>query len=199
MDTKTLWIISAIGLGVIGWVLQRGANSLSRRTLAQVAMAVALAMVLHQLKIYRLPQGGSITAGSMVPLLLVAWAYGPWAGMLAGLVFGMMTLMIGGYVVHPAQGILDYPLAYIALGVAGFFPKHQFFGGAMGLCGRFFCHFLAGIVFFSQYAWVGWSPWIYSLALNGLFIFLEGGLCLLIVRLLPLDRLINAMRGMAYK
>ena len=74
MDTKTLWIISAIGLGVIGWVLQRGANSLSRRTMAQVAMAVALAMVLHQLKIYRLPQGGSITAGSMVPLLLVAWA-----------------------------------------------------------------------------------------------------------------------------
>ena len=199
MDTKTLWIISAIGLGVIGWVLQRGANSLSRRTMAQVAMAVALAMVLHQLKIYRLPQGGSITAGSMVPLLLVAWAYGPWAGMLAGLIFGMMTLLIGGYVVHPVQGILDYPLAYIALGIAGFFPNHRFLGGVVGLFGRFFCHFLAGVVFFSQYAWPGWSPWIYSIALNGLFMLLEGGLCLLIVRLLPLDRLIIAMRGMIYK
>lgn len=199
METKTLWILTAVSLGVIGWVLQRGAKSLSRRALAQVAMAVALAMILHQIKIYRLPQGGSITAGAMVPLLLVAWAYGPWAGMLAGLIFGTMTLFLGGYVVHPVQGILDYPLAYIALGIAGFFPSHRFLGGTIGLFGRFFCHFLAGVVFFSQYAWSGWSPWIYSIVLNGLFILLEGGLCLLIIRLLPLDRLINTMQGATYK
>ena len=57
--------------------------------LAVSGVLVALAVVLSFVKVFELPFGGSITAFSMVPIMLAGYMCGvPW-GMLCGLVDGM--------------------------------------------------------------------------------------------------------------
>ena len=79
------------------------------RVLAEGAVVVALAFVLGQIKIYRLPYGDSVTAGSMVPLLWFALRHGLRSGIEVGAVYGMVDLALGGYIIHPIQVLLDYP------------------------------------------------------------------------------------------
>ena len=85
-----------------------------------VAMAGALALVSHSF--FGLPQGGSINLG-MVPIFWLAIRRGPKIGIFAGAVLGVVDLAIEPFVVNPAQFILDYPLAFACLGLAGFFCK----------------------------------------------------------------------------
>lgn len=49
---------------------------LSTRTLVNMSLMLAITVVLHQIKLFHMPQGGSVTAGSMVPLLFIAYRYG---------------------------------------------------------------------------------------------------------------------------
>lgn len=46
------------------------------RMITESAIMIALSMVLSMVKIFELPQGGSITAASMVPLLIISFRYG---------------------------------------------------------------------------------------------------------------------------
>lgn len=116
------------------------------------AVMIALSFVLSLIKIWQMPQGGSVTPGSMIPLLLFALRRGPKAGVLAGTAYGLLDLIADPYVVHPAQLILDYPLAYGLLGLAGFFRKKPALGALVGIFGRFVSHFVSGVIFFASYA-----------------------------------------------
>ena len=93
------------------------------RVLAEGAVIVALTIVLRDLlpPIYRLPQGGSVSAAGMVPLIWFALRRGPRAGIEAGTVYGLVNMTLGGYIVDPVQALLDYPIAFAALGLAGLF------------------------------------------------------------------------------
>lgn len=95
----------------------------STKILAEIIILVALAGALSLIR-YTLPQGGSINLG-MVPILWLAFRRGPKIGIFAGAVFGVVDLAIEPFVVHPIQFILDYPLAFAALGLAGFFQTAQ--------------------------------------------------------------------------
>ena len=112
-------------------------------------MFVALATVLSYLKLFSLPQGGSVTAASMVPILWLALRRGPKVGLFAATVYGLVQFALGPYIYHPAQVLLDYPIAFGLLGLAGFFQKRPFIGVTVGIFGRFFAHFLSGIIFFA--------------------------------------------------
>ena len=81
----------------------------STRILSEAAVAIALAGALNFVKIYTLPQGGSITAGAMVPIFWFALRRGPRWGIFAGVVFGFVVMLnpLDFYVVHPAQLLLD--------------------------------------------------------------------------------------------
>ncbi len=114
----------------------------------ELGIAVALAVVLAQVRLFRLPQGGSVTAGSMVPLFYVSLRWGA----IAGGVAGVLHSLIGPFIVHPIQYLLDYPIAYAAIGLAGFFQGRPVVGVIIGGAGRWFSHFLSGIVFFASYA-----------------------------------------------
>jgi thiamine transporter len=59
-------------------------------------------------------------------------------------------MSLGGYVINPIQGLLDYPIAFAALGIAGLFKKYSLVGVGVGVIGRFVCSFLSGIFFFTS-------------------------------------------------
>jgi thiamine transporter len=183
-------IIALVGLLIIIGVLIKAKKiKLNSRIIAIIGVSLGLAMVLKVFRIYHLPQGGSITAGSMVPILLVAFFYGPEIGFLTGFLYGLLTLSLDPYILHPVQVLFDYPLPFIALGLAGYFPNRKVLGSIVAIFGRFLCHFISGWVFFGSFAPKGMSPFIYSLTVNGLFILIEGGVAIAIMSLLPVKNL----------
>jgi len=122
------------------------------KILAEASVVVALSVILKDVlpPIYHLPQGGSITIAGLVPLLWFALRRGFGYGLFAGFVYGLVHMALGGYVIHPVQGLLDYPIAFAALGLAGLFKKHPLIGVGVGITGRFISSFLSGILFFTS-------------------------------------------------
>ena len=143
------------------------------KIIAEIVVAVALAYVLNLIVILRLPQGGSVTAASMVPILWLALRRGAKIGVLGGVIFGLVDLFPQPFVVHPVQFLLDYPLAFGALGLAGLLRGHPITGVAVGIFGRFICHFISGVVFFATYAPTGMNPAVYSAVYNGSYLVVE--------------------------
>ncbi len=157
--------------------------------MAEVAVAVALSAALGMVKVYQLPQGGSITAGSLVPVFLVALRWGTGCGVLAGVLTGLVNFLVEPVFLHPVQFLMDYPVAFGALGLAGLFRPVPWVGVVVGGAGRFTAHVLSGVVFFAQYAPKGMSPVVYSVLYNGSYMLPEVAvsvfLTLLLVRALP--------------
>lgn len=144
------------------------------------------------LRLYHFPQGGSITLGSMIPVLLIAFIYGPEVGCLTGFLYGVITLILDPYILHPVQVLFDYPLPFTALGLAGFFKQRRLVGVSIAILVRFLCHLISGIVFFGSFAPEGMSPVVYSLLVNGPMIGIEGIICLVILAVLPIERIFHA-------
>ena len=71
------------------------------KVLAETAVFVALATALSLIVVYTLPQGGSITAASMVPILWLALRRGPKVGIAAGVLYGFIQLGLLPYVINP--------------------------------------------------------------------------------------------------
>lgn len=163
------------------------------KVLVHIAMALALTIILHAIRLYHLPQGGSITLGAMLPLLLIAYRYGAVVGYLAGFVYGVIHLLQDPYILHPVQVLFDYPLPYMALGLAGHFKNRLFVGAVAGIMGRFICHFISGVVFFASYAPAGMSPYWYSVVVNATYLLPEMVICLLLLRVLPVKRILLHM------
>ena len=143
------------------------------KIVAEVVVSVALAYALNLIVMFRMPQGGSVTAVSMVPLLWLALRRGVRVGVIGGIIFGIVDMFPQPFVVHPVQFLLDYPLAFGALGLAGFFQTHPIGGVFSGIAGRFACHFIAGVVFFGMYAPEGMNPIVYSAIYNGSYLIVE--------------------------
>ncbi|ABR32256.1 energy-coupled thiamine transporter ThiT [Clostridium beijerinckii] len=160
--------------------------------IARIGIALALATILKMLRLYHFPQGGSITLGSMIPVLLIAFIYGPEVGCLTGFLYGVITLILDPYILHPIQVLFDYPLPFTALGLAGFFKQRRLVGVSIAILVRFLCHLISGIVFFGSFAPEGMSPVVYSLLVNGPMIGIEGIICLVILAVLPIERIFHA-------
>ncbi len=145
------------------------------RILAEMVVFIAIANVLYLISKFYLPflhfpQGGSITIASMVPLFWFALRRGLRWGVEAGIIYGLVHMVISGDVYYPAQIILDYPLAFGALGLAGAFQSRPIVGVSVGMLGRFVCHFISGAIFFGQYAWAGWNVLAYSAVYNASYL-----------------------------
>lgn len=142
--------------------------------LVEAGMMIALAVILGEfVKLFKMPMGGSVTLGGMVPLFLFAFRWGGKQGMVAGAVYGLLDLVIDFYSAHPVALILDYPLAFAMIGLAGFFRKTTagYLGGIIaGVVGRFICHVVSGVIFYASYAPEGQAPLVYSILYNGSFL-----------------------------
>ena len=148
------------------------------------AVLIALSIGLNEIKLLHLPYGGSITLLSMLAATLAGYFCGPKWGLASGLALGLLNLVVGGYVVHPAQLMLDYILAFTALGLSGFFQDKRtglYVGYGVAAFARFICSFLSGWIFFGQYAPEGMNPALYSFAYNGISIGAEAIITLVIL------------------
>jgi len=151
-------------------------RALDTKKMVFCAMAIALATVTSFIKFAQLPFGGSITLFSMFFVALVGWLYGPKLGLITGLAYGVLQLITGPYIFAPLQVILDYPLAFGALGLSGFFWRRKhglIIGYVVGAVGRYVCHVLSGYIFFAEYAPEGMNPMVYTLGYNLTYILPE--------------------------
>ena len=112
----------------------------------------------------------AVTLGSMVPILLFALRRGAKAGVVAGIIFGLVSLYPTPFIYHPVQFLLDYPIAFGALGLAGLLKTKPVFSVTLGIFGRFVAHFLSGVIFFASYAPKGMNPALYSAIYNGSYL-----------------------------
>ena len=153
-------------LAVTLW-LCRGVR-LDARSLALGGITCALTLVLASLYI-PLPTGSTITAGSMLPLMLLAVVYDYRLSFLTGWITGILALFLipTWQPVHWAQIFVEHLVCFSCLGYAGIFGGGQkrsiLLGMALAIFLKFTGHVLSGVVFFSQNAWDGWGAWAYSL------------------------------------
>ncbi len=161
---------------------------LTVRIICQVGAVVALSTVLKMVKIVTLPQGGSVTLGSMVPVIFLSMVLGWPYGILTGLLVGITDLILNPFIVHPVQLLLDYIFAFMFLGLSGMFRKNKLLACIVGIGGRFICHVLAGVIFFSSYAG-DTNPLLYSILYNGSYLGVELILTVSILYFMPFERL----------
>jgi thiamine transporter len=152
-----------------GKVMERK-RKMNVKMIVEGGVMIALAMILSYIKIYELPNGGSVTAASMVPIMIFAYRWGVKQGILVGAVYGVLQFILGPkYSMHWVSIILDYVAGFGVLGFAGAFGK----GPVRGIIGvtfasflRLICSTISGVVVFASYAPAGQDPLIYSIAYN---------------------------------
>lgn len=173
---------------------------LTIKQLVFCAMSIALGTVLSNLKLFDMPMGGSITLLSMLVICLPGYFFGLGAGLLTGVAYGIFQLLIDPYVLYPMQLLVDYPLAFGALGLSGLFTdsKHGLIKGYItGVIGRYIFSVISGFIFFGEYAWEGWNPLPYSLAYNAGYIFTEAAITVIILLLPPVSKAMGRIKKMA--
>lgn len=133
-------------------------KELTIRQLVFCAMAVALGTVLSNIKLFHFPTGGSITLLSMLVACLPGYFFGLGAGLMTGLAYGVLQLVADPYVLYPMQLVMDYLLAFGALGLSGLFSNAKnglLKGYIVGVLGRYVFTVASGCIFFASYAWEG--------------------------------------------
>lgn len=166
--------LSAAGLILLSKNKKQTSATLRTKKLVYGGICISISFVLSYIRILHLPQGGSITLASMFPLVLYSMVFGPVAGIVAGIAYGFLQLIQDMWVVNLAQLLLDYPLAFGCIGLAGIAPKaikniqlRTAVAIIIALMGRGIMHIISGTLFFADYAPEGMSPFIYSLGYNG--------------------------------
>jgi len=157
------------------------------KKLTVAAACIALAFMLNQVSLFRMPQGGSITPASMLFVVLAGYWLGPIYGIIAGVSKGLLDTITGATVLHPVQYLLDYPLAFGMLGLAGLFRKMNFglqIGYIVGVLGRLLMVFISGVVFWIDMANLGLaSGMVASIIYNMTYIVPEMIVTLVIISL----------------
>ena len=152
------------------------------RALCEGAIMLALAFVLNMVSkplFANMPLGGSVTL-AMFPVLFYAHRWGVGRGLLVGFAYGLLDMIYdGGYAWGWQSMLMDYLVAYAALGLGGFFRGKAwgiFPGIAVGCLGRFAIHHLSGITLYriiEPTEVVGFGTFsnahVYSLVYNGVY------------------------------
>ncbi len=173
------------------------------RAMAEGAVLLALALVLNALKLFTLPNGGSVDL-AMVPIFIFALRWGVGWGLMEGFLFGLLQMLIDGAIAWGWQSLLlDYLVAFTPLGLAGLFRgkgRGIYIGILLGCVLRFIVHYISGITIYAitmptELFGIVWaSPATYSLAYNGSYMLLNTVICLVIFGVLyrPLNKYIQA-------
>lgn len=198
-----LILVGLLCIGLAVYIVRRskkGGGRITTRQLMFSAMAMALATVTSMIKLFDAPMGGSVTLCSMLFIVLIGYWYGPKVGILTGVAYGILQLVIDPYILSLPQMLVDYPLAFGALGISGFFSNSR--GGLqkgylLGIFGRFVFAFLSGYIFFYYYAWEGWNPAAYSAVYNLSYIGIEGAITLVLISLPPMQSALRSIKKLA--
>lgn len=193
--TPASWAVLAalVIIGVVLFVITKDKKKWTTRMIANAALCIALSFILSYIRLYKLPQGGSITLASMLPIFMFAYAYGTTPGMIVGAAYGLLQFIQDAYFVHPVELILDYPLAFALLGLAGIAKMNDKWGIILGIVlgtfGRFLCAFLSGVIFFGAYAPEGQNVLVYSAVYNGFYLIPEAIICIVLAMIPQVQKL----------
>jgi len=158
------------------------------RVMVECALMIAIGTILSQIKLFTLPNEGSVTMFSMLPFIMVSFRHGVRWGIMTGFTNSILQMLLGRVPAVPAGTIpsfvlmllLDYVLAFTLLGLAGLFAKpfknHTagIVAGTLAACVmRFLCSFFSGVVIWGVYAPEGMAPALYSLTYNASYMIPE--------------------------
>ncbi len=162
-------------------LLDKSSLHFDARSLAYAGILASMSFALSYIKLWDMPNGGSVTLVSTLPLMLYAYLFGTKKGVFVGFVYGTMQALQDPWIIHPAQFLLDYPIAFSAIGLAGIFGEGNFlkklpqlrfaFGAVIAGLLRFSAHVLSGVFAFEAYA-AGENVWAYSLVYNS-YVFID--------------------------
>ena len=144
-------------------------------------ICVAMSFVLSYIKLFSAPQGGSVTLASMLPIMLYAYLYGTKRGLLVGLVYGLLQFIQKPEISHWAQVVLDYPVAFAVIGLAGIskhIPAGIFklpIGTVIGGVARWIVHTVSGFLFFSEI--LNGNALTFSIVYNGWYMLFDTLIC----------------------
>ncbi|WP_020061393.1 energy-coupled thiamine transporter ThiT [Bacillus sp. 123MFChir2] len=154
------------------------------QAMIEAAILAAFALVIDILPLsIKLQPGGSISF-AMIPIFIIAYRWGFKVSFLSGLVWGLLQIVAGdASIFTPVQAFIEYFIAFSFIGFAGLFhePIQQSIANGqktkaityiiiatfIGSLARYFWHFIAGFIFFGQYAPKGQSAVLYSFIFNG--------------------------------
>ena len=162
-------------------------SKLSSKQLVYASAAIALAMVTSMIKLFSMPMGGSVTLLSML--------------FISGAAYGLLQFVIEPYFFTIPQVVVDYLLAFGALGLSGFFRNYKYgltIGYLAGAAGRCLFAFFSGWIFFGAYASdYGMAAPVYSLVYNGSYLGAEALITILVIQLPPVKKALAHMKKMA--
>ena len=149
-------------------------------TAMMLAIATVIAFICSLIPFLNFPFGGGITIASMLPIILVSYIYGTRWGLFTGFTYSVIQMMLGystiGALFTPAndayQGIInallicviDYILAYTALGLGGVFRNKLenkglalCLGSILALVVCYAFHVISGFIFYGA-----WAEWFFT-------------------------------------
>ena len=192
LNQTVLYVSSVLVIIVIialGFILNKNNTPIDTKCLSLAGVTVAMSFGLSYVKIFTLPQGGSITLFSLLPIMIFSYIYGTKKGIFVCFIYGVLQAIQDPWIIHPAQFLLDYPIAFSAIGLSGAFahikcfeklPQVSFLlGGILSASLRFFSHVLSGVFAFASTYAGGTDSWLYSLAYNS-FVFIDMAIVLAI-------------------
>lgn len=172
--------------------------------LTESAILLAFAAVLSVVKIIDMPYGGSVTAFSMLPLLVIAYRYGVRWGTFAAFTYGIIQLLLGldnfSYATSLLAGVMillfDYLLAFVVLGFGGVFRRFKISQGAALSLGavttgilRYLCHVVSGCTVWAGLSVPNREALLYSLSYNACYMIPE--IILLVLGAIYLSRMLS--------
>ncbi len=195
-----LVIVIVALLSIAMFFIRKKSKKLTIKQLAFCAVAIALGTVLSNIKVFSFPFGGSVTLLSMLIICLPGYWFGVGAGVMTGVAYGVLQMLIDPYILYPMQLVIDYLLAFGALGLSGLFSKRKnglIFGYLTAVFGRYIFAVLSGWIFFGIYAWEGWNPLLYSIVYNAIYIFAEAAVTIVILLLPPVKKAMEIVKRQA--
>lgn len=154
--------------------LEKQKLSLNAKSTAYAGVCVSISFALSYIKLWDMPSGGALTLASLFPLALYSYAFGVKKGLFAGFCYSLLQAIQDPWIIHPAQFLLDYPIAFTSIGLAGIFrnldnikktPVKLALGCAVVGLFRYTAHVLSGIFAFEAYA-KGQNAVVFSLVYN---------------------------------
>lgn len=194
-------IILFIALLLLGAAIFGNKKKMSTKQLVFSAMAIALATVTSMIKLFEMPMGGSVTLFSMLFIVLIGYWYGLGGGLTVAIAYGVLQLLLDPYILSFPQMLVDYILAFGALGLAGIFhnSKHGLIKGyIVAVLGRYFFSFLSGWIFFGMYAPDNFpNAVVYSLAYNGSYLGTEALITLIVIAIPSVAKALQTVKNQA--
>lgn len=180
--------------------VQKHTARLTVKQLSFCALSIALGTVLSYIKVFSFPTGGSVTLLSMLIICLPGYLFGVGAGIITGIAYGVLQMLVDPYILYPMQLVIDYLLAFGALGLSGLFRNSKYGlikGYIAAILGRYIFAVLSGYIFFASYAWDGWNPLVYSFVYNGSYIFAEATITIVLLLIPSVSKAFANIKHMA--